>query len=356
MRFGFASRMRIKVSRPLVRMVQQSSALRAPLLARRAADLAKGLDPDTALMLVLGEISGDAKLAEGTPAAARRKMAESIAIVEDVPVGDLDVTESEVSGSAGPIAARVYRPTSLAAPSPGLVYVHGGGWVTGDLDTHDTLCRRIALVGDLCVISIAPRMAPEHPFPAAIDDTVAAFRDVAGRAEELRLDPARIGIGGDSAGGNLSAIVGLETRSDERKPALTALLYPCVDATCRDPSHQSLGQGYLLTADSIAWYLEHYVGEDASRRKLPRVSPMYVDDLSGAPPALVVNAGFDPLRDEAERYWERLKAAGTPAELVRYPALIHGFLLMTGLSAAALAATEEIARRMGKMLREKKTS
>jgi acetyl esterase len=335
MPLGFRSQMRVRAARHVVRFLHRSPRLRARVLARRATDIANGLDPDTAFMIALGEITGDANLAKSTPAAARRSMAESIAIVP---------------GAAGALPARIYVPSNLAVPSAGLVFVHGGGWVTGDLDTHDTLCRRLALVGGMRIVSIAPRMAPEYPFPAAIDDTLAAFRHIAKNAEAFGIDPERIGIGGDSAGGNLSALVGLETRSDDVKPALTVLVYPALDATCSDPSHRSLGSGYLLTADSIAWYLDHYLGEDRALRTSPRVSPLHCGDVAGAPPALVVNAGFDPLRDEAERYVERLRAAGTDVEILRYPALVHGFLLMTGLSAAARAATEDIARRTAELL------
>jgi acetyl esterase len=319
------------------------------VLARRSADLAKGLDPDTAFMLALGDITGDTSLKKASVAAARRSMAETIAIVDDLPKGAIDVTNRMVPGANGSIPARTYVP-QLEGPSAGLVFVHGGGWVTGDLDTHDTLCRRLALVGGMRIVAIAPRMAPEHPFPAPLEDTLAAFRHIAKNAEAFGIDRRRLGIGGDSAGGNLSALVGLETRGDDAKPALTVLVYPALDATCSDPSHASRGTGYLLTAESIAWYLEHYLGHDRALRTNPRVSPLHCEDLAGAPRALVVNAGFDPLRDEAERYVERLQAAGSEVELLRYPALIHGFLLMTGMSEAARTATEEIARRTAAIL------
>jgi acetyl esterase len=348
MRLPLLSRIKVRGGRPVVRWLHGQSWLRRRLLSGRDADLAKGLDHDVAWMLALAERAGEDELARGSPRKARRKMAESIRLVEDMPAGAVAVTDRTVPGSAGPIPARVYEPDGLPRPSPGLVFVHGGGWVTGDLDTHDTLCRRMALLGKVRVVSIAPRMAPEHPFPAPVDDTLAAFRFVAKNAGAFGIDPARLGIGGDSAGGNLSAVVGLDTRTDEVKPALTVLIYPSVDATCSQPSHRELAHGYFLTKESIDWYLGHYA--PPALRRDPRVSPLHTEDLRGAPRALIAIAGFDPLRDEAERYAERLGEAGTAVEVLRSPSLPHGFTLMTAIVPAALRATEAIARRTGELL------
>ncbi len=346
------SRLRIRGGRPLVRWLQRQPWVTERLLARRAESIAKGLDPDIAWMLAAGDLTGDTGLGGTSAAIARRKMAESIGLVEDAPRGVVHTVDRTVAGAEGPLAARVYHPEGLARPSAGLVFIHGGGWVTGDLDTHDTLCRRIALVGDIRVVAIEPRVAPEAKFPAAVDDALAAFRYVAKNANDFAIDPARLGIGGDSAGGNLSAVVGLDTRGDLVKPALTCLIYPAVDATRAQPSHQELGKDYLLTSDSMAWYLEQYLPRASYRD--PRASPLFAKDLSGAPPALIAIAGFDPLRDEAERYAERLVEAGAKVEVLRSPSLPHGFTLMTALAPAALAATEEIARRTGALLRAAK--
>ena len=350
MELGLLSQVRVRGGRPVLRWLHGLPWLRARLLAERREDVARGLDPDIACMLAIGARTGDAELGKASPAVERRKMAESIHLVEDMPDGAVEVTERAVLGPAGRIPARLYEPAGLARPSPGLVFIHGGGWVTGDLDTHDTLCRRIALVGRLRVLSVAPRLAPEHRFPAAVEDSVAAFRAAAQNAAAFGIDPTRLGIGGDSAGGNLSAVVGLETRGDALRPALTVLIYPAVDATCSQPSHRRLGQGYLLTSDSIAWYLDHYIPDRAQRRD-PRISPLLAPDLAGAPPAIVAVAGFDPLVDEGERYADRLAEAGAEVEVLRSPSLPHGFVLMTGLVPAAMAATEEIARRAGERLR-----
>lgn len=349
MKLGLFERVKVQHGRPLVRRIFATPWLRERLVRSRAPELARGLDPDIALMLALGERTGDAEVSGHTPESARRSIMASVAIVEDLPRGALVVREREVPGADGELPARLYEPEGLREPSPGLVFIHGGGWVVGDLDTHDTLCRRIALLGRLRVLSVAPRLAPEHPFPAAVLDSVAAFRFVAREASRFGLDPARLGIGGDSAGGNLSAVVGLATRGDAAKPKLTLLVYPAVDATCSMPSHTELAEGFFLTEESIRWYLSHYAG--ATLRTDPRLSPLHEADLRGAPPALVVIAGFDPLRDEGEAYAARLVAAGTPVEVLRSPSLPHGFALMTGLSARALVDTERFARRAGELLR-----
>ena len=278
-------------------------------------------------------------------------LAESAAIVEDPPSGDVMVNELLIPGPGVAIPARRYVPVGLAAPSPGLVFFHGGGWVAGDLDTHDTLCRILALEGRLRVIAVDYRLAPEHPFPAAVDDAMAAFRWVAREAESLGVDPAKIAVGGDSAGGNLSAVVGLRTREDQRKPALAALLYPAVDATCASASHRELGRGYYLTEATITWYRDHYLGKDATKRLLPDASPLFEPDLAGAPPSLVVTAAFDPLRDEAIAYAARLREAGVPVREERVAGMIHGFL-NAGLSRGAREARARIAREIGRTLRE----
>lgn len=349
MKLGGLERAKVAVLRSLSRRLWHDARFREVALRGKKSDLAKGLDPDIALMLAIGEKTGDVEVAAGSPRAARRAMLVSILVVEDDPRGDVVVRERELPGPAGELPARLYEPAGLRAPSPGLVFVHGGGWVTGDLDTHDSLCKRLALLGKMRVLAVEPRLAPEHPFPAAVDDTVAAFRHVAAEAARYGIDPKRLAIGGDSAGGNLSALVGLETRSDDVRPKLTLLIYPAVDATCTMPSHAELGQGYLLTRESIRWYLGHYAG--AHDRKDPRLSPYWAASHDGVPPALVVTAGFDPLRDEGVAYATKLREAGVPVELLEAPSMPHGFALMTGLSARALADTERFCIRAGELLR-----
>lgn len=352
MNLGLLTRLRVEGSRQLFRWARRTPWVRSRLLARRASDIAQGLDPDLAIMLELAEVTGDASAARGDPTFARRRTRYGVAIASAPPAGDVAISERTVDASARPIPARLYVPSMSGSAGPGVVFVHGGGWVTGDLDTHDTWCRRLALVGRLRVLAIAPRLAPEDPFPASLDDTLAAFRYVAHRPDAFGIDPQRLGICGDSAGGNLSAIVSLETRGDAVRPRVTGLFYPWLDATLTQPSIRTRRKGYFLDRASLDWYLGYYIGKDEGLRNNPRASPLHSSDLSGAPRTLVAVADFDPLVDEGVLYAQRLREAGTQVALLRYPSLIHGFLLMTAISPAALASAHEVARRMGEMLRE----
>jgi acetyl esterase/lipase len=342
------SRARVALLRSLVRAIFASTPLRDRLARSRVA---RGLDPDLAVLLALDARTHDSEIWRGSPARARHKIAASAAIVEDPPPGEVAVDDRSLRGPGGAIRARRYVPAGLAAPSPGLVFFHGGGWVTGNLDTHDALCRVLAIEGRLRVVAIDYRLAPEHPFPAATDDALTAFRWVAGEAESLGIDPQQIAVGGDSAGGNLSAVVSLRTREDARRPALAALLYPGLDATCSSPSHRELGKGFFLTSEAMEWYLNHYLGKDPATRLNPDASPLFAPDLAGSPPTLVVSAAFDPLRDEAIAYAARLREAGVTVREDRVAGMIHGFLNV-GLSRAASRATERIARTLGTALRE----
>jgi acetyl esterase len=251
--------------------------------------------------------------------------------------------ELTVAGAAGPLRARSYAPPGAGrAPLPGLVYLHGGGWVVGDLDTHDAVCATLAVAAGCRVISVDYRLAPEHPFPAPVDDAWAAFQDVVRRAGELALDPARVGIGGDSAGGNLSAAVALLARdAGGPAPRVQALVYASVDQTREAPSHALFGRGFLLTADDVRWFRGHYLRGDADRRDL-RASPLLAD-LHGVAPAIVVTAGFDVLRDEGRAYAARLREAGVPVDERREPDLVHGFLGLAGPVNAARRAFDGLA-------------
>lgn len=352
MKFGLIAQTRIALGRPLLRALFAPGAawLRHKLLGQRA----DGLDPDLSLMLALDARTADSQLWRWPPQKARRKLAESVALVQGpVPADDrCAVQELTIPIPSGELAARLYAMPETPRPAPGLVYLHGGGWVTGDLDTHDLLCRQLSRDAGLRVVSVAYRLAPEQPFPAAVNDSLAAFRHVAAHAAALGLDPACIGVAGDSAGGNLAAVVSLRTRGESLRPALAVLLYPALDARCQLPSHAELGHGLFLTREAIDWYYGHYLGPDPARRIDPDASPLLAVDVSGAPPTLVIAAALDPLRDEAAAYAERLRLAGVPVRYRCLPGLLHGFALMTGLSAAARAATQELARQLGQALRE----
>jgi len=224
---------------------------------------------------------------------------------------------------------RLYRPHGVADSNvPALVYFHGGGWVIGDLDTHDTLCRQLAQGGGVVVIAVDYRLAPEHRFPAAADDCIAATRWVAGRAGMLGIDSTRLAVGGDSAGGNLAAVVALAARDARDLPlAYQLLIYPATDQRRGAPSHTTNADGYLLTRDSIRWYHDHYL-DDAAHDQDWRASPLLHPDLTGLPPALVLTAGFDPLRDEGAQYAQALGDAGNRVSYVCFERQIHGFVTM----------------------------
>ena len=212
-------------------------------------------------------------------------------------------------------------------PPPLLVYYHGGGWVIGDLDTHDVLCRSLAAGAGCAVLAVDYRLSPEHRFPAAVDDAVAAFRFAQREAAALGVDPARIAVGGDSAGGNLAAVVCLAQRdAGGAMPAFQLLIYPATDMRCVAPSHAANGEGLLLTADLIGWFTGHYMA-DAPRDDW-RASPLLAARHDGLPPALVLTAGFDPLRDEGRQYADVLSAAGVPTQYVCFERQIHGFAPM----------------------------
>ncbi|QGW84492.1 alpha/beta hydrolase [Variovorax paradoxus] len=240
------------------------------------------------------------------------------------------VRDLKAEGPHGAIAVRLYRPLGAAADAalPVLVYFHGGGWVIGDLDTHDVLCRSLANGAGCAVASIDYRMGPEHRFPAAVDDVLAATRWVQREAASLSLDAGRLAVGGDSAGGNLAAVAAIAARDAGDLPiAFQLLIYPATDMRRGHPSHQANGQGYLLTSDTMTYFHDHYI--DDARHDLDwRASPLLHADLSGLPPALVLTAGYDPLRDEGMAYAEALTAAGNRAAYVCFERQIHGFITM----------------------------
>jgi len=346
------ARARIKIARTLADAIRRSKRLSARLAGWRAKPV-EGctVDPDVAVLLALDDFLKSSDLRRFGPVGARAHLVESVCMVEIPRLEGVTAEGVRLRSDAGPIPARKYVPEGLAAPSPCVLFIHGGGFVTGDLDTHDTFCRQIAVEGRVRVIAIDYRLAPEHAFPAAVDDAVAAFRDVVTRAAEFGVDPARIAVMGDSAGGNLSAVVSLKTRGEAHRPALQVLVYPALDATCAHRSHAVYADGWLLTKGMIDWYYDHYFGADPATRREPDASPLLAPSLEGAPPALVYTAGFDPLRDEGAAYVERLTAAGVPAKHVCHESMIHGFVLTGGAAPACREASSRIIREATAALR-----
>jgi acetyl esterase len=230
--------------------------------------------------------------------------------------------------SVGALRLRLYRPHTSGQALPVLLYLHGGGWTIGDLDTHDVLCRQLAREAGGAVVAVDYRMGPDHRFPAAVDDCVEAFRWVLAQAPDLHLDPRRTAVGGDSAGGNLAAALCLVQRdAGQPLPGFQLLIYPATDMRAVAPSHTTNGQGYMLTSDSIAWYRGNYIA-DAAQWTDWRASPLLAASHAGLPPALVLTAGFDPLRDEGLQYANALSAAGVPTQYVCFERQIHGFITM----------------------------
>jgi acetyl esterase len=299
------------------------------------------LDPQARILLDQLGALGAPPVSEQTPEQARAGFAV-LASLGGAPEVRVPTEDRLIPGPAGQIPVRIYRPES-GGPLPVVVYFHGGGWVIGDIDSHDTTCQRLAAGVPTVVVSVDYRRAPEFRFPAAVEDADAAVSWVSAHAVEFGGDPVRLAVAGDSAGGTLAAVAALHAR-DTGGPAITfqLLVYPATDMTRSLPSHAENGDGYLLDTDTMTWFLDHYLG-DTDRRD-PDASPLFAPDLAGLPPALVVTAGFDPLRDEGEAYAERLDHAGVTVSVSRYGGMFHGFYgLDPVLDAAGRATAETIA-------------
>ncbi len=307
------------------------------------------LDPDLALLLKLSGIFPEPK--HRSVAARREQTRTEAKLVTGVPRELERVTELTVRGADGQLGARLYVPRG--APSQDgalLVFYHGGGWVVGDLDTHDGYCRTLADDSGVRVLSVDYRLAPEAEAPAAAEDAIAAFTWAVEHAADLGASPDRVGVGGDSAGGNLAAVVAQQTvRRKLPQPAVQVLLYPGVDLVGRRSSRDLFRDGFFLTETDINFYRDHYTPDPAMRRD-PIVSPLLADDLSDLPPAHIVTAGFDPLRDEGDEYAEKLEAAGVQVKHVRETSMLHGFVNIMVLSDAARLARLRIAHAVHEAL------
>jgi acetyl esterase len=302
-------------------------------------------------LLTLRKLTGAAAFSALPPEQGRRRLRREALVHAGEPVEVGAVRELVLDTAHGPLKARHYAPMQGSEPRPLLVFFHGGGFVLGDFETHDSACRLLCRHAELHVLAVDYRLAPEHPFPAALEDASAAFTWARTHARELGADPARIAVGGDSAGGNLAAALSqLAVREGTPAPALQFLLYPPVDRTVDRESLGHFAEGFLLTRADITWFHNHYTSTSGVDGSDPRISPLLSRDLSGLPPALVITAGFDPLRDEGEAYAAALQAAGTPATLRRFDGLVHGFANMTTVSQACRAAMVEVASMLRHML------
>lgn len=299
------------------------------------------LDPQLQLLLKLMAAAGLPRLETMTAPDARAFFRGAAGLLAPSGIELARVADRRLPGPDGDVPVRVYVPRTGTAPHPVLVYYHGGGWTVGDIDTHDGIARALADRAGCIVVSVDYRLGPEHRFPAAFDDAMAAFAWVAANAASIGGDPARLAVGGDSAGGNLAAAVAQQTRAAGlRSPDFQLLVYPVTDLGAETKSYETYADGFYLTRGGMRWFKANYLSapDDALD---PRVSPLRAADVSGLAPAFVMTAGYDPLRDEGRAYADRLRAAGCRVECRNYDGLIHGFFSMGGVVRAAGRAFDD---------------
>jgi len=315
-------------------------------------DALASLDPEVAEIVHASHQPGAPSYADVGAPGARAAFRAAVAAMRPIgwePTPVHAVGDLTIPGPAGAIPVRLYRPASDAG-LPLIVYCHGGGWTLGDLDTHDAEARRLALSCDAVVLSVEYRLAPEYPFPAALEDTVAVLHWAAGHAEDLGGDAARLAVAGDSSGGNLAAAACLWAR-DHGGPTITAqcLIYPVTDIGSDDGSWREFGAGLNLDTGDMEWFNDNYLPQVGARAD-PYASPLRAADLSGLPPAVVATASHDILRDQGEAYAQRLEHAGVTVFARRYEGMVHSFFRYGELSAAAAAANDEICMRLRALL------
>jgi acetyl esterase len=302
------------------------------------------LDPALALM-----VKGNPRGSHATdPATRRQALRRDIGLVMP-PVGGVAVEAAAAHGPRGPIPLRVYRSHHGSAQRPVIVYYHGGGWVVGDLDTADGTCRMLALHSGCIVVSVDYRLAPEHPFPAPLDDAVAAFHWALDHSEQLGRIRDAVAVMGESAGANLAASVCLSVRGAGPTPLAQSLVYPATDLRMGHPSVETFAEGFLLEKQDMQWFVQHYL-PDAGHLTHPLASPLLADDLSGLPPACVFTAGFDPLRDEGAAYARRLSDAGVDVRYRCFDDQVHGFLAL-GVLPGGMARIASVCRDTGRLVR-----
>jgi acetyl esterase len=308
------------------------------------------LDPGARFVIDLVKNAGGPPLHTLSPAEARVVSNSTRATLQPPPPDVTEVRDLEATGRNGAIPMRLYRNAPPGSDLAGLVFFHGGGFVVGDLDSHDVLCRQLAIMMQCVVIAVHYRRAPEHKFPAGVEDAIDATRWVFSHARDLSIDADRLAVGGDSAGGNFAAVVAIDARNTDG-PAikLQILAYPLTDHKSEHPSRRAFSEGYLLNKSAMDYYDSLYLRTEADRLDW-RASPLIVKDLSKLPPALILTAGFDPLVDEGESYGLRLAQAGNTVILKRFPGQIHGFLTRGKFIPQATEALNDIAKAASRWL------
>ena len=309
----------------------------------KEGDFAMALYPMAKMILEQMEAVGAPQMSTLTPEEAR--VSTDVSSLAGIPEAVASVEERHIPGPAGDIPIRIYTPQGQG-PFPALIYYHGGGWVVGNLDVVDVPCRQLANRTGCVVISVDYRLAPEHPFPAPAEDAYAAVEWVAANGDEIDVDSSKIAVSGDSAGGNLAAVVCLMAK-DKGGPKISyqILFYPVTEHSYETKSYQENADGYFLTKDSMVWFWNHYLQQEEDGKN-PYASPLLAEDVSGLPPALVVTAEYDPLRDEGEAYAKKLLDAGVGVTLKRYEGLIHGFIWMSGALPQGVEAIELAAEEL----------
>jgi acetyl esterase len=309
----------------------------------------EALDLESQVLLWLKTVVREPPMQAGPLDQARQRMDRLGALLGPRVGRGIRVTEWRV-GDRDAKAIRVYARRGARSPSPGLVWFHGGGFSLGSLESHDLVCRALASLGSVAVVAVDYRLAPEHPFPAAVDDAVAVVRWLFDSGEAVGVNPRAVAVGGDSAGANLAAAVCIALRDAAQSPLLQVLAYPVTDFTRSLPSHSFFARGYYLEESAMTWATANYLACH-TRASDPRASVLFAPDLSRLPPAIVLTAGFDPLRDEGRRYAERMREAGVVVEHLHVPGAFHGFLSNAGVLRASWRSLAAVAGRVGDRLR-----
>ena len=311
--------------------------------------MANSLDPQIEGVLKLIEDAGHPEFWQLTPEQARAAFEKTAPILDAKPVEVFNVENLKIPSPSGNIPLRIYIPAESQQPLPILLWLHGGGFVVGGLNSYDSICRQLTKRAECIVVSVDYRLAPDHKFPAAVEDCFATLQWVVKYAGAFGADPTRIAIGGDSAGGNLSAVTAILARDAGlvKNIVLQLLIYPCTAVKPDTDSHYQYAEGYLLTRKNMLWFIDNYLNDESDTQDF-RYAPLITEDLSHLPPALIIVADHDPLYDEGVAYAGRLRAAGNQVELSDYQGAIHGFYSMSGATDIAKQALEESATALKK--------